>query len=373
MNWQGFIDKWPGAAADFLRGLENHKHRFCAAYTHQHMVLMQTRNSVAESGNSSIHAFMNENKPHSELVQTLLQHDAEHNNRDRRKLFLKHQQLPDIMRDTSPQQVRDCLETFSDTMTEKYKEQLEDSYNYYCLHSDGEKGVYEVCRKNHPLAPRQLRMDPVGGQLECLCLFRLSSGICCRHILCVLAYLRQPLFNRSYFDARWQRRTELPCTEAIARLLSEGNGPSISDFKDADIRDAVAFESTDIERCGPVQGSKGKLSRKRTQLENNFQKFMAAVRPLGEYVQTSSELTDLACNAINVLFSNIRTCPDQVAACATSSGVSRFYSFDTTNTDPMAGTIIQGKSALRLPGPQKCTRIVGQGERFKKQQHQPTR
>ena len=84
------------------------------------------------------------NKPHSELVQTLLQHDAEHNNRDRRisKLFLKHQQLPDIMPDTSPQQVRDCLETFSDTMTEKYKEQLEDSYNYYCLHCDGEKGVY---------------------------------------------------------------------------------------------------------------------------------------------------------------------------------------------------------------------------------------
>ena len=93
---------------------------------------------------------------------------------------------------------------------------------------------------------------------------------------------------------------------------------------------------------------------------------MAAVRPLGEYVQTSSELTDLACNAINVLFSNIRTCPDQVAACATSSGVSTFDSFDTTNTDPMAGTIIQWKSALRLPGPQKRTRIVGQGERFKK-------
>ena len=92
---------------------------------------------------------------------------------------------------------------------------------------------------------------------------------------------------------------------------------------------------------------------------------MAAVRPLGEYVQTSSELTDLACNAIHVLFSNIRTCPDQVAACATSSGVSTFDSFDTTNTDPMAGTIIQGKSALRLPGPQKRTRIVGQGERLK--------
>ena len=61
MNWQGFIDKWPGAAADFLRGLENHKRRFCAAYTHQHMVLMQTGNSVAESGN-----FGHIVKPHRE-------------------------------------------------------------------------------------------------------------------------------------------------------------------------------------------------------------------------------------------------------------------------------------------------------------------
>ena len=70
--------------------IEHEKHGFCAAYTHQHMLLFQTGNSASESGNSSVDAFMNENKPHSLLVQALLQlqYDAEQNNRERRELQL---------------------------------------------------------------------------------------------------------------------------------------------------------------------------------------------------------------------------------------------------------------------------------------------
>jgi hypothetical protein len=95
LNWDAFCQRWPGAAADFLKSLEHEKHRFCAAYTHKHLLLFQTGNSAAESSNSSIDAFLNENKAHSDLIQTLLQYDTEQNNRERRELVQMKLQLPD--------------------------------------------------------------------------------------------------------------------------------------------------------------------------------------------------------------------------------------------------------------------------------------
>ena len=53
-NWKAFLEKWPGAPALFLASLESQKHRFCAAYTHKHLLLFQTGNSVVESTNSSM-------------------------------------------------------------------------------------------------------------------------------------------------------------------------------------------------------------------------------------------------------------------------------------------------------------------------------
>jgi len=47
-NWKAFLEKWPGAPALFLASLESQKHRFCAAYTHKHLLLFQTGNSVSE-------------------------------------------------------------------------------------------------------------------------------------------------------------------------------------------------------------------------------------------------------------------------------------------------------------------------------------
>ena len=108
-NWKAFLEKWPGAPALFLASLESQKHRFCAAYTHKHLLLFQTGNSVAESTNSSIDAFLNENKPHTELVQVLIQHQTEQNNRERRQLFISCKQLPDRLALVSNCDIRNCL------------------------------------------------------------------------------------------------------------------------------------------------------------------------------------------------------------------------------------------------------------------------
>jgi hypothetical protein len=130
-NWKAFLEKWPGAPTLFFT-LESQKHRFCAAYTHKHLLLFQTGNSVAESTNSSIDAFLNENKPHTELVQVLIQHQSEQNNRERRQLFISCKQLPDRLASVSNCDIRNCLSVMSDTViiTEKFKEQLEESLHY---------------------------------------------------------------------------------------------------------------------------------------------------------------------------------------------------------------------------------------------------
>ena len=50
------------------------------------MLLFQTGNSVSESANCSVDAFLNQNKPHSKLVRTLIQYDTEQNKCERRDL-----------------------------------------------------------------------------------------------------------------------------------------------------------------------------------------------------------------------------------------------------------------------------------------------
>ena len=89
-NIEEFKAEWGGKAAAFMESVESEVHRFCAALTHRYLLLFQTGNSVSESANSAVDAFLNENKPHSELVQTLLQYDTEQNNRERRDLVAKN-------------------------------------------------------------------------------------------------------------------------------------------------------------------------------------------------------------------------------------------------------------------------------------------
>ena len=62
-NIEEFKAEWGGKAAAFMESVESEVHRFCAAYTHQYLLLFQTGNSVSESANSSVDAFLNEKNP----------------------------------------------------------------------------------------------------------------------------------------------------------------------------------------------------------------------------------------------------------------------------------------------------------------------
>ena len=73
---------------------------------------------------------MNENKPHSELVQTLVQYDTEQNNCERRDLVKMQMQLPARLKEVSHPHIKQCLAEFSDKITEKFAEQLADSVHY---------------------------------------------------------------------------------------------------------------------------------------------------------------------------------------------------------------------------------------------------
>ena len=113
-----------------MSAVEPEIHRFCAAYTHQHLLLFQTGNSSGESGNSSVDAFLTENKPHSELVATLVQYDAEQSNRERRELAVMQLKLPSRLKEIIDPDTRACLKKFSDIITKKFQEQLNESTKY---------------------------------------------------------------------------------------------------------------------------------------------------------------------------------------------------------------------------------------------------
>jgi hypothetical protein len=79
-NVAAFKEQWPRAAARFMELIEPEMHRLCTSFMHKHMLVFQTGNLVSESANSSVDAFLYQNKPHSELVQTFIQYDMEQNN-----------------------------------------------------------------------------------------------------------------------------------------------------------------------------------------------------------------------------------------------------------------------------------------------------
>ena len=173
-NIQTFKQNWGGKAAEFMESVEDEIHRFAAAHTHKHLLLFQTGNSSAESGNASIDAFMNENKPHSEVVQTLVQYDTEQNNHERRELQLMKMRLPGRLAEVSNVHVRKCLKKFSDLISQKFEQQLDESA-HYSVTLDGTNGSYSVRREGRPSSSSRI----VSGDMEtnvkcCVCLTFLS-------------------------------------------------------------------------------------------------------------------------------------------------------------------------------------------------------
>ena len=189
----------------------------------------------------------------------------------------------------------------------------------------------------------------------------------------MLSSLGEPVFNIQYFHPRFQRRIELPTTESIAAIVLEegelGSGGNVdipmscSGYDPTVAEDTVEFDIAETDGNDPHTTSNFTLRGRRTRLEENFQKFMSVARPLAEFVQTSSEMTDIACNMISNLHTELRhgNVPSTVAVPVPAM----FEPVEAPNVDnAIADTNInQARSFRRLPGPQKRTRIVGQYER----------
>ena len=241
-NVAQFKEEWPEAAARFMESIKPEMHRFCAAFTHKHMLLFQTGNSVSESANSSVDAFLDQNKPHSELMQTLIQYDTEQNNRKRRDLQVMKLRLPNRLKEVEDKNVRNCLQQFSNLITQKFEHQLEESKHYTATFVEVQSsfGAFEVRRRGRPMSFREVTRDVSTRLLVCPCLTRTSSGCSCRHIICVLASLGEPLFCADYFHPRWERQFELPSPEDIQ---ADRNMPENYDAEDHNC-DTMHFPDT---------------------------------------------------------------------------------------------------------------------------------
>ena len=369
-NIEEFKDQWEGKPAQFMDSVQHEIHRFCAAYTHEHLLLFQTGNSAAESGNSSINAFLNENKPHSELVQTLVQYDTEQNNRERRDLMKMRLQLPSRLREIANPHFRQCLAEFSDKITEKYREQYAESQHYSARFIEEEGGFYLVQRKEYTgNTPRKVVWDPETCLFVCVCLTRKSSGCHCRHLLCVLEHTGHG-FDGEYIDKRFKRRFNLPSAdEIIAEFSSVRNSEGSPQAAFNAQSDGVEYELEDMVCTGynVSEVTVGTKPRK-TKLQLNYQSFMDEARKLGEFVQTSSELTDLATKSIQLLHLDLRSGRNPDVS-RYEQGVGAMFEMVNpghTELPHNSYTVVQSKSYLRMPGAPKRTRILPSSECGKK-------
>ena len=177
-NIQTIKQNWGGKAVEFMESVVDEIHRFAAAHTHKHLLLFQTGNSSAESGNASIDAFMNENKPHSEVVQTLVQYDTEQNNRERRELQRMKMRLPVRLAQVSIRNVhvRKCREKFNDLISQKFEQHLDKSA-HYSVTLDATNGSYIVRQEGWPSSSSRIASgDTETNVKRCVCLTFLSSG-----------------------------------------------------------------------------------------------------------------------------------------------------------------------------------------------------
>ena len=375
INIKEFKQEWGGQAACFMSAVEPEIHRFCAAYTHQHLLLFQTGNSSGESGNSSVDAFLTENKPHSELVATLVQYDAEQSNRERRELAVMQLKLPSRLKEIIDPDTRACLKKFSDIITKKFQEQLNESTKYTATFLEQGGGYFEVRREGHPQSSRKVTRDTDTLLFICPCLTRKSSGCSCRHIICVLSKVGEPLFHADYFHPRWARRFDLPSPEEIVEkftlLRNISNGPHVtmaSDAKTMSEADAVEFEGsvcpdpaadTNMPDCTiPAFLSQ---KDKRTKLQKNFHCVMEEARKLAEFTQTSSELSEIAAKSIQLLHADLRA-GQKPDLSNFETRVGEMFSTGHGGEGSIDDTTIAGKSSLGMPGPKKRTRIRAASE-----------
>lgn len=356
-----FKERYGGRAAVFYDSIEHEKHRWAKAYTRQHLLLFKTGNSVGESGNASIDAFMNDNKPHHELVQTLLQYESQQNNKERRRLEIMTLQLPGELKLMSNEVLKQCRSIFSDFITCKFEEQLQETAHYNATQAPNEIPTYHVSRKEFPDKVRLVQRPMPSGNFVCSCLLSANAGLPCRHILCCFSMLGEPLFQQQYFHSRWERRFTLPCSEELYQQLQISR-PSMQDKESTNMGDMsdrgaddVEFALDDAPGGEQLFPKNNKRQTNGTKLEANYNCILSVSKVLAELVAPSSQLTEVARNAINVIISDVRA--GKVPDIRPSQPMFQ-------SVDDEAAVSTNGKE-LRMPGPPKRCRILMASEKHK--------
>ena len=88
-NVNDFKTKWGGAAAAFLDNILPEKHCWASPFIRQFFRCFKTGNSMAESANASVLAFLMGEQNHAKLVSYLLQYINEKNTEQRTRLEKK--------------------------------------------------------------------------------------------------------------------------------------------------------------------------------------------------------------------------------------------------------------------------------------------
>jgi hypothetical protein len=110
--------------------------------------------------------------------------------------------------------------------------------------------------------------------------------------------------------------------------------------------------------------------KRRTKLELNYQSFMDEARKLGEFVQTSSELTELATKSIQLLHIDLRSgrTPDLSKFEERVGPMFEIMDPVPSEIDNLSSTIVQTSSYRRMQP--KRSRILASSETRKKKKQQ---
>ena len=174
-NVTEFKEKWGGVASDFVDSILPEKHRWAGPYIRNFLLCFKTGNSMAESANASVVAFLMGEQNHAELVSYLLQYINEKNNEQRTRLEKTAGKLQVELQKIQNPDLRACKDMFSDFITQQFESELERSKCYRFKSVKDETGTvihWEVWHQQHPLKKRTVtkKCKDNAQQLHCSCL-----------------------------------------------------------------------------------------------------------------------------------------------------------------------------------------------------------
>ena len=210
-------------------------------------------------------------------------------------------------------ELKRCKEMFSDFISDKFEAELLLSKKYKvncCSDVSGDVVKWEVWHEEYPFKKRTVLRNSDTALLACSCLTTPSQGMPCRHVLTCLRATDEPLFQRAYFNARWQRRSDLPFAVGPELLHTpESCGEcKMREHTACDTgvgfegQESVAFDDVVTQQVAtqPKKSSSGNLQQK------SYKALRAACDNLIFFASHNHEVASIATNAIIHLEQTLR-------------------------------------------------------------------